>query len=393
VDYIRGLGVPGRLPNIRLLIAGALVALFVLSLPHQAEARSKLKLEQKKKRRVVKAPVKVVAVPRGHPRKVTFAIDGRRVYTTRTAPYRMGGVDGDLNATTLKSGRHRVVVRAYFKKRKKAVARSVIRVVRRKVRAAGQVSVATTVTSTLPIVVPPPAPAPASSAQLRALLTNDMTLRSEVRASLSASWSQAPIRRSFPPASKFGALTAWGVLDNAYSGNPQPNAKVEIASAETWVYVKSRAQWMLFQNETGVTDGLFYTDDFSGATQNAGQIASALGGAAIGSIPNGFNFHFFPRSGRIGFTPGDIGGMVIAIRARLEPGTYDPNRPLPAYTLDAGADWWVSTTADWAADYSNNEDAGIGRFKGVDANMRLYTMSSGDLTTLPPITALASEAR
>jgi len=353
-----------------------------------ADAKKRVRLEKAGKARVVNGHLRIVALTRGTPRKVAFAIDGRSVYVTKSAPYRFRGATGTLNPASLKTGRHRITVRAYFG-RKRSVARTVIRVKHKRLRVAGKLSRTTKVVSSLPVETA----AGATNAGLGALLASDMNTPSELRPTLTNNWADQPLKRAFPPNPKFGAMTAWGVLDNARSGNPQPNAKVQIASIDTWLFIKSSRAWVRIQAEAGLTDGHFYTNSFDGATLPAQQVVSAYGGAAIGSIPQGFNFHFFPRSGRTAFRAGDIGAMIVMVRARLQPGTYDPARALPAYTLCASADWWVSTNAPWMADYSNNQDAGIGRFKRVDKDMRLYTMSAGDLSTLPPVAIANTEIR
>jgi hypothetical protein len=89
----------------------------------------------------------------------------------------------------------------------------------------------------------------------------------------------------------------------------------------------------------------------------------------------------------------DVGGVVITIRARLQPGTFDEAGATPGYTMCAALDWWKSTSAPWLADYSNNRDAGIGRFKAVQKDWRVFSMSNGNLSTLPPLPVDPAELR
>lgn len=405
---VRGWGFRGRV-GARAAALGlvAVTGLLLLALPGAASAkRGGMKLEKAKHMRVVSSPLKVEATFKRAPRKVSFAIGGRRLYVATTAPYRLGGPEGGFDATTLRRGTHRLIVRAYFGEglNRRARSSSVVRVVKRRVRAAGATTVRTTVYTDLPRATRSPAaaastpPAPAATAAaastqtLISLLRSDMSQPSELRPALNVNWANAPISRGLDIPSNFGSVTAWGVLDNAASGNPQPGAKVHIASIETWIRSRSQGRWVQLQAVNGVVGGEFYDNNWSGATRSSGQTASPDGGTSIGGIPGGYNFHFFPTS-RASFPPGDVAGVVVLIRARLQPGTYDASRPLPAFALCAAVDWWLTSTAPWRSDYSNNRDGGIGRFKRVDRDMRLYTMSAGDLSTLPPVSVAPAEIR
>ena len=93
----------------------------------QAKSHS-VKIRKVSKLRSVSGPVAIVAVPRGRPRAVSFLIDGRLRYRTRTAPYDFGGPGGRFDPSTLKAGKHRVTVRAAFARKRVAKATTVFRV-------------------------------------------------------------------------------------------------------------------------------------------------------------------------------------------------------------------------------------------------------------------------
>ena len=42
--------------------------------------------------------------------------------------------------------------------------------------------------------------------------------------------------------------------------------------------------------------------------------------------------------------------------------------------MDVGGDYWRNLTAQWASDYSNNNDIAIGRFKKVTPEWQYLTM-------------------
>lgn len=108
-----------------MLGASALVAPTAGAKSHSVKLRTT-------KSRTVTGPVKIVAVPRGRPKKVSFSLDGRRRYATRKAPYNFGGADGRFDPSPLKEGKHRITVRATFSNRRVARATTVFRV--RKIR-------------------------------------------------------------------------------------------------------------------------------------------------------------------------------------------------------------------------------------------------------------------
>jgi hypothetical protein len=72
--------------------------------------------------------------------------------------------------------------------------------------------------------------------------------------------------------------------------------------------------------------------------------------------------------------------VVVAVRARLEPATYNPNAK---YVLAMAAD-------RWGANGQNGWDGMIGRVKKIDANWRVYTATLGDGSGFPGLTGVQS---
>ena len=167
-------GSTGRISTrLWLLIFAAAAAAAALGLAPMAEAKKSAGLRiETVRQHTVSAPLKVQAVLRATPRKVSFRLDGKRGYVTTTAPYRWGGANGSLDAGKLSAGRHRITVRAYFRGGRTAVATTTIRVrkPRRSASAAAGSTTQTMVVTKLPAVTdvvpgtpaPPAAPAPAS---------------------------------------------------------------------------------------------------------------------------------------------------------------------------------------------------------------------------------------
>ncbi len=239
-----------------------------------------------------------------------------------------------------------------------------------------------------PIPEPVPEPAP-SGMTLAELLTADMTGFSEEPPELPSyyDWAQHPVKRGFPPGG-FAAFTLWGVLDNVKGSSNQPG-RVQIASAEAWV--KVNGVWKVLQSDGGkVLAGANYADDYQNTTLNGGQTTSVYGGTSAGAIPGGHNFHFYPNASRA--STAGMQAFVVVIRARLEPGTFDAASP-PKLVLCASIDKWLTTTNPYVEGGGSNADMGIGKFKRVEKDMRVYTVSNGDLSTLPPVSVAASELR
>lgn len=167
----RGFGASRRRASSASLWFSALLVLaVVLCLPSAGEARRSVRIDKTHKRHVVSAPLRVVAVPRGQPRKVSFAIDRRRLFVSYQAPHRLGGPAGQLDPATLPRGRHRLIVRAYYGPglRHRAVTTTIIRV--RKHRISGLlIAKATTKlpkadAASAPASAPAPAQAPVATA-------------------------------------------------------------------------------------------------------------------------------------------------------------------------------------------------------------------------------------
>src|SRR5205809_881204 len=112
---------------------GAVLSGLLLCAPASAGAKEhSVRIKLNGKSRTITGPVKIQAVLRGRPQKVTFAIDGQRRYVSRSEPFRFGGEDGQLDPSALKDGAHRITVRAYFQGgRKVAKATTLIRVRRK----------------------------------------------------------------------------------------------------------------------------------------------------------------------------------------------------------------------------------------------------------------------
>lgn len=161
-----------------------------------------------------------------------------------------------------------------------------------------------------------------------------------------------PAGNSAPP-SDFTAVTGWGAVyqevgEPAYTN---PNAKVEVANAKTYVHLKT-GEWVLVQDQSTnqLAGGHFYTDLAGNVAIPMTTSALSNGGIAFSTPPTGYNDHFWSTSR--GTYPAN---MVDAVYVQMDMRVTDPNLNLIAIV---GADWWRSPSAPYASDFSNNPAAG-----------------------------------
>jgi hypothetical protein len=190
----------------------------------------------------------------------------------------------------------------------------------------------------------------------------------------------------------YTAYMAWGQLYECASGNPQGAARVEIRDIEGWVKSRGAGAWRRVQQSTG-TGGAAFAENFVNNVSKAADVLPATSGGTSVRVGGGYNYHFWPTGGRAPIDPSDVGAVASSVRARLAPGTYSATGSAPCYVLSMGADYWKNASSAWNQ-FATNKDAGIGRFKRVDRNWRLYTMSTSSGGSLPsPTIGAADELR
>jgi hypothetical protein len=239
--------------------------------------------------------------------------------------------------------------------------------------------------------IPAPGGTPGPSVPLGQLLAADMNLPSETLPhGITYEFAYHPRLGGSPGG--YTAFTAWGQLYECGSGNPQPSARIEIRDIEGWIKSRTTGAWTRVQQSVG-TGGSAFVEDFVGNVSKAPDAVTTPSGSMSVRAGGGYNYHFWPTSGRASINPADVGGVVTTVRARLLPGTFSAGGPAPCYVLSMGGDYWSSLTAGWSQ-FTTNKDVGIGRFKLVDANWRLFTMSTTSAGNLPAATTgSAAEVR
>jgi hypothetical protein len=204
---------------------------------------------------------------------------------------------------------------------------------------------------------------------------------------LSYDWARGPRVGMGNDPGAFRAMILWGQVYEAAEGNPSANTRVHLRDAAAWVLSKRTRQWRLVQSSVSV-EGSAYREDFAGDVNRPADVRAEPDGGVSVTAGGGYNYHFWPPSGRAAIDPNDIGGVVTRVRARLVSGdtTRPDDRAAARYLLSVGGDYWLSRTAAWD-NFKTNGDIGIGKFKYVGTEWKSFymtTLSADSLRANPP---------
>jgi len=202
-------------------------------------------------------------------------------------------------------------------------------------------------------------------------------------------WGQAPRTSMGNNPGDWTAMITWGQVYESVKGNTATNSRVELRNMKAYYLSKSDNKWHLWQASNNI-DGAAYREDFADDDNIEADIRKEPEGTISVTCGNGYNFHFWPASGRVTIDPNDIAGVFTTMQARLildDPDKED-DRDKAEYLLSIGADYWKDLDAQW--DYwKTNGDIGIGRFKYVKKDWRAFNMHTLDEQTLrgnpPPL--------
>ncbi|MGL5850221.1 MAG: hypothetical protein ACRCZD_05485 [Phycicoccus sp.] len=189
--------------------------------------------------------------------------------------------------------------------------------------------------------------------------------------------------------SDWGAMIPWGQVYEAAEGNRATNTRVHVKDLEAYYLSKADDTWRLLVASPDV-EGSMFREDFSGnsSRNGAGTVRDEAGGGQSAVPGDGHNFHFW-TSKRVQVDCSDIAGMVSVMSARLvvDDPTGPDDRSKAKFVACVGADYWRNLTVQWAADWSNNADAGIGKCRYVGTRFSSHymtTLSEQQLAQNPP---------
>jgi hypothetical protein len=200
-------------------------------------------------------------------------------------------------------------------------------------------------------------------------------------------WGKAPRKGSMNPPDDWTAAIAWGQLYEWKDGNPANNTRVQIRDLAMYYLSKTDSGWHKLQSAVRV-EGAAYVEDFVGDVNKPADIRKEPDGSISVTAGDGYNFHFWPSTGRVTIPKGDVLGCFVTVNARLI--LHDPNgiddRNSARYLMGVGGDWWQSMDAVWD-NWKTNWDMGIGRFRFVTnewQGFNLITLSPEQTKLFPP---------
>ena len=208
-------------------------------------------------------------------------------------------------------------------------------------------------------------------------IINDMKLPGEgLPHGTNADWAAKPRVGAQTPPDGWNAVIAWGQLFEWINGNPATNTRVQIKDLELYYLSKADHKWHQLQKSVEV-EGAAYVEDYADDVSKPADIRYESDGSVSVTAGGGYNFHFWPKSGRITFPKDDVVGCYATVKARLivnNPALPD-DRATAKYLLSIGGDWWQTLTIGWDQ-YKTNSDIGIGRFRFVTSEWKSFNMYS-----------------
>lgn len=183
------------------------------------------------------------------------------------------------------------------------------------------------------------------------------------------------------------AVTAWGAVYEAATGNAAINTRVNIRKMQLYVLGKRTGKWTLLQ-DTDAPDGALYVENFAGGANIQAKIRREPDGSISVTAGRGYCFHFYP-SLRASVDPADIGGIVTIFEARLildDPRGRD-DRNVAGYLCSSGADYWPDLNSPMGAGQTYEPEVAGGKLKFVQSEWRSFamtTLAERQLASNPP---------
>jgi hypothetical protein len=204
---------------------------------------------------------------------------------------------------------------------------------------------------------------------------------------LSVDWSQKPRKGAAEPGVGWTAAIAWGQVYEWVNGSPATNTRIQIKDLEMYYLSKTDHNWHLLQKAVKV-NGANYVEDFAGDVNKPANIRIESDGSISTTCGGGYNFHFWPSSGRVTIPVNDVAGCFTTVKARiiLNDKNGIDDRINAKYLMSVGGDWWLSLTAPWD-NWKTNWDIGIGRFRFITPEWKsfnMYSVSADTIRENPP---------
>jgi hypothetical protein len=183
------------------------------------------------------------------------------------------------------------------------------------------------------------------------------------------SWGSHPTVDDPTDSMHYTAVAAWGqVYAAAGAAEPaQGSVRVELKNMQLYVWSKSRHQWQQVQ-ASARPEGAHFAENFANNASTGTDWQAEADGGTSSSMVGGYNLHFWPGA-RGTVSPGDVGGVYVTFQARL----IGPSAASAEYLANAGADWWLNTSAP----YPDNAGVGEGRFMHLSTAWQAFDFWTG----------------
>ncbi len=216
-------------------------------------------------------------------------------------------------------------------------------------------------------------------------------------------WYNGSILKDASVIGTFEAFNITGMVYEEEGGNPSQNARVAIRNFKGYYLSIADGQWHELQSVLTLDSTMgggyyesFNPDDQGGQPRN--HWVQDVDGQDLMTCwaGDGWNYHFYPP--RAPWDYSDIAQVAVSCEGKLtladplfDAGEGDDISEAK-FIMAISCDRWINMTAGWEPDFSNNDDIGIGRFKKVTEDWRIYTMITDmaydDLVANPPPLAL-----
>jgi hypothetical protein len=210
----------------------------------------------------------------------------------------------------------------------------------------------------------------------------------------SYNWQAKPRPGEVEPPAGWTAAIAWGQVYEWAGSSTSTNTRIQIKDLALYYLNKKDNKWHLLQSSVRVS-GANYREDFVGDVNKPADIRVESDGSISTTCGGGYNFHFWPSSGRSKFPANEVAGCFVTVKARLIVGdkTKPDDRDQAKYLMSVGGDWWQSLTAPWD-NFKTNADMGIGRFRFISNEWKSFNMYSVPADTIrnnpPPFTSVTT---
>ncbi|PSB08300.1 hypothetical protein C7B62_17125 [Pleurocapsa sp. CCALA 161] len=200
-------------------------------------------------------------------------------------------------------------------------------------------------------------------------------------------WASAPVVDTEFDTQDFKAMTAWGQLYEDSKGNSATNSRVQIKNIKAYMLSKRDGKWHLLQSSKKI-EGAAYREDFAGDISKPADIRYEKDGSVSVKAGQGYNFHFWPATGRVPINRQDIVAIFTTVQARLviDNSQQVDDRFKARYLLGMGGDYWLSLNAKWD-NWTTNGGIGVGKLKYVTNEWQTFnmiTLSPAKIRQNPP---------